>query len=64
MFFCSEIDGPSTGGLNVGGDVYAGGVEAIVISGMNEYPRGILNNVLYGEAPPLHLTPYPLTNHF
>ena len=39
MFFCSEIDGPTTGGLNGGGDVYAGGLEAIVISGMNEYPR-------------------------
>ena len=63
-FFCSEIDGPTTGGLISGGYVYAAGLEAVVISGMNEYPWGILNNVLYGEAPPLRLTPYPLKNHF
>ena len=27
-------------------------------------PRGILNKVLYGEAPPRGPTPYPLTYHF
>ena len=30
----------------------------------NESRGGILNNVLYGEAPPLRLTFYPFTYHF